>query len=739
MRTLISFSIILVSLFAYAQKDNSFSILKFNDVSIDKVAELNAIKQKPNRPFRFGIPIKKDIYFDQVAQKTATDSGAVQLLTIQYDHAVNLSLILSGFDLIENEQLMISGEFESYKFTSTNATFDKRLGTSEITGDSLSIILWSERSTNLIIEQVIFGFKSPSLPTSKGNTKLNTSGDCHYDINCPEGSNWVDQKKGIVRISLGGSICSGSMINNELNDGTPFFLTANHCLSAFPDVSTWVFRFDYESSIASCNSGAPSSEPNQPFLEINGAQLRSRNNKSDFCLLELNSRPSSAVFYNGWERIELPNTEVTSIHHPDGDVKKISGSSELLENEIFEGVTSIKIPKWTYGTTEGGSSGAPLFNSSKLIVGQLYGGFASCSSEEEDYYGSFFTSWNDDRGDKYRLKDWLDIRNTDALKIQGNYIPFVNLDLKISNITNIDPIVCNTNSITPKIELINLGQTNINSVEFEITSSLDTIYFTKMIDIPSGKRSSVILDTIFIQSSCDTIQATILKVNSTTDDIIENNTMKKRIVNYQNVMQGEIRFKTDCFGSESSWDLYNTTKNKFIVGGGPYTDFSFAESINTPICLPSGCYRLDILDSYGDGLTGGDFGSCNENGGVTVLLRDSIVTELLNIDFNSKTSLNFCINSDSSVITPIPDNTTKDFLVFPNPFSDNLMITNDSNDSLETQILIYSLTGDLVFDLKHNFKPLESSNIITTTLSSGSYIIHLQSNNNLSKHLLTKY
>ena len=46
---------------------------------------------------------------------------------------------------------------------------------------------------------------------------------------------------------------------------------------------------------------------------------------------------------------------------------------------------------WQEGTTEPGSSGCPLFTrGNPLIIGQLYGGYASCSAANEpDYFGRF--------------------------------------------------------------------------------------------------------------------------------------------------------------------------------------------------------------------------------------------------------------------------------------------------------------------------------------------------------------
>jgi hypothetical protein len=439
-----------------------------------------------------------------------------------------------------------------------------------------------------------------------------------------------------------GTACS--LVNNELNDGSPYLLTANHCYAASSDVSTWVFRFDYESNTPICATAASSDESPTPFTQINGARLKANNNISDFCLLELNTLPSSTSFYNGWERTSLPNNDVTCIHHPDGDVMKITGSSAVLENDNYDGVTTLKVPTWDYGSTEGGSSGAPLFNDSKLIVGQLYGGLGACSgtspNNQADYFGEFNTSWESNQGKLYRLKDWLDPNSTNSSKVQGAYINQKNLDLKISSISNIDLMTCNTDEVTPNISLMNLGLTTVTSVEISIVTSIDSIYITRTVNITNGQMEKIIGGSVQITSPLDQLKITIEIVNGSVDDETRNNRTTTPLVSYQDVKEGEVRFKTDCFGSESTWFLYNSN-NTLIIGNGRYSDESNAKWENTPICLPIDCYRLQIHDSYGDGLTGGDGNGCNENGEVEVVLNNKTLVKLSNVNFGSQTSLNF--------------------------------------------------------------------------------------------------
>jgi hypothetical protein len=50
-------------------------------------------------------------------------------------------------------------------------------------------------------------------------------------------------------VTGGNGFCTGSLINNTNNDGTPLFLSANHCYS---NPSTLVFWFNWQSE--TCNN-----------------------------------------------------------------------------------------------------------------------------------------------------------------------------------------------------------------------------------------------------------------------------------------------------------------------------------------------------------------------------------------------------------------------------------------------------------------------------------------------------
>ncbi|MDU1891432.1 MAG: trypsin-like peptidase domain-containing protein [Dysgonomonas sp.] len=253
---------------------------------------------------------------------------------------------------------------------------------------------------------------------------------CMININCPKGYYWQNQKKGIVqmrtRTSNGTYRCSGSLINNSGKDKTPYLLTAAHCFekATQAEAEATDYIFEYE---------APGCEIERPTYKFHrGSQLLVNSpleGGSDGSLLKLtpNIPDDWDVYYNGWNR-ENETTDMSDgavIHHPLGDVKKISFYNKYLlsgnwEDERLNPDAAHWIAYYSEGVTEGGSSGSPLFDKNGLIVGTLSGGDSKCTKPNgEDYYGKMWYHWDKGSNTSWHMKSYLDPANTGATKLEG--------------------------------------------------------------------------------------------------------------------------------------------------------------------------------------------------------------------------------------------------------------------------------------------------------------------------------
>jgi hypothetical protein len=156
---------------------------------------------------------------------------------------------------------------------------------------------------------------------------------------------------------------------------------------------------------------------------ISGSTLLARNPDSDFLLLRLSSTPPNSYnpYYAGWNRQNVAATSGAGIHHPRGDIKKISFSNSSFTSDTYYGPpANVWRVNWSAGVTEPGSSGSPIFDQNMRIVGQLEGGPSACgASQLWDFYGKLSMSWDRGTTSSTRLKDWLDPDNTGAVTLNG--------------------------------------------------------------------------------------------------------------------------------------------------------------------------------------------------------------------------------------------------------------------------------------------------------------------------------
>ncbi|KAF0130046.1 MAG: Lysyl endopeptidase [Bacteroidetes bacterium] len=269
------------------------------------------------------------------------------------------------------------------------------------------------------------------LKSAKSEMGYGTSGNCEVNVNCAEGIDWQRQKRGVARIVVkqGSALyyCSGSLINNAKKDAAPYFITANHCgeYASTNDYAQWIFAFNYETP-----------ECVRPIIEpvsqtITGATLVSKavdgtENGSDFKLLRLLQDVPQTYnpYFNGWSRQSISSSSGVGIHHPDGDVKKISTyTNPTVSSDYGMSGTNPNGKYWRmrwsatengHGVTEGGSSGSPLFDASGRIIGMLTGGSSSCNDlNSPDYYGKFSYSWDSNGTEAFnQLAPWLDPDDT---------------------------------------------------------------------------------------------------------------------------------------------------------------------------------------------------------------------------------------------------------------------------------------------------------------------------------------
>jgi len=391
-----------------------------------------------NFPMFAGVSLPVNVSFFEKATSVLHDDGSQSwFLKINVPDADFLGVVFSGFELDKEDKLFIFDETQKHyigAFTHQNNSTSKFLSTHILPAGTLVIEYHRQKTDNhklpnLRVDEMMYILSDHWLAEETEKS----SGACNVNINCVEGNLWQKQKRGVARILLRAGTawfnCSGSLVNNTARDGTPYFLTADHCgtTSSEADLQVWQFYFNYEYPECSSTGTAPLNRM------ITGAQIVARapiQNGTDFKLLLLNQTPDTdwEPYYNGWTRSARDPEFGVSIHHPNGDAKKISTYTNPLLSTTFTGgmISGYWRVNWAetvsgHGVTEGGSSGSPIFENNGLITGTLTGGGASCGNPTlPDYYGKFYMHWQENgETDDKRLNPWLDPLNENPEFLYG--------------------------------------------------------------------------------------------------------------------------------------------------------------------------------------------------------------------------------------------------------------------------------------------------------------------------------
>lgn len=233
------------------------------------------------------------------------------------------------------------------------------------------------------------------------------SAPCQMNVSCPAASDWQAQKRSVALfLRPDGGGCTGTIVNNTANNGVPYFLSAKHCY--LPNEGQWVFYFNYDSPTCVGDVG-PTTQT------LSGAALAAANDGGDLLLVRLNNTPPEAynVYYAGWDRSTAAPTSGSLVHHPLSDVKKINLFTTQGTSVVHSTGTNCWSVLFNNGLMEGGSSGAPLFNTAKRLVGTAFDATQTCATATTApvLFAKFNANWDGTSSDR-RLRDWLDPANT---------------------------------------------------------------------------------------------------------------------------------------------------------------------------------------------------------------------------------------------------------------------------------------------------------------------------------------
>ncbi|HMC96123.1 MAG TPA: trypsin-like peptidase domain-containing protein, partial [Flavobacteriales bacterium] len=612
--------------------------VRMPDVDPTALAAQDAINDlDKNIPYRFGYNHAVDLGINNAGTwSTLEDGTRVWRIGIECPDAISVNFEFDEFEIAPGSSVFVIDPSGAHigAFTSENDHGEHVLGVQPVRGPWIIIeyqVPVGLRLGRLHIGQVTHGYRD----VFKFARALGDAGACNNNVICPEGDPWRPQIRAVAMIVVSGSgICSGTLVNNCAQNGTPYFLTANHCLPGNLNVSTWVFRFNWESPVCGSNTNGPTNQT------VSGASLLAHNTGSDFALLQLNSTPPASynVYYTGWDKSGAIPSNQTCIHHPQGDIKKISFDFNAADQATYGSAACWHISAWDDGTTEPGSSGSGLWDQNKRLIGQLYGGEATCSNNVNDYFGRFAVSYPS-------LTTWLGSCGNTLDGYDPN-APTLSLDAQVTGFTGVSASSC-TASQSPSVTVRNGGTTTITS--FQLAWSISggpsgNIPWSG--SLASAASVNVPLGSVVVPAAVSMLTATVSAPNGGTDLNLANNSGSTAIAYGNNTLT--LNLTLDRYGNETTWQIKNGST--VLASGGPYTQAASNGAypqVPITICVPDGCHDLIVSDAFGDGM-------CCTYGNGAFNLRDAQNNVLASGgSFTFTSTTNFCVTQQVRVAAQV--------------------------------------------------------------------------------------
>ncbi len=393
---------------------------------------------------RLAVPLPADMGVSTAGTWTELPDGAgVWHLKIQSAGALGLMALYDDFYIPEGASLfMYSGGSRTVlgPFTSRDNPLNGKFITGFTAGDEAVLEYYEPAAVRgqgrLHLSRVDYAYHRQQMVASGFDVTgslgeelgFGSTDSCQINTKCQTDADTAAAKRAACRMVTvskeGSGYCTGSPINNTAEDGTPLMISAFHCQDGYtPYYDLWRFDFGYESP----DCANPGTEPG--YKSVVGCVRRAGYRETDFLLLELLKQPTAAhrSYFLGWDRSSTPPSKALILHHPRGDIKKVSLDSQALSvfQDSIDWNNGHKTPpgnhfqsRFDLGSFDIGSSGAALLNASRHFVGQLHGGYMDCKRSAA-YFGRLSQSWEGGGTPETRLKDWLDPDNTGLIRLPG--------------------------------------------------------------------------------------------------------------------------------------------------------------------------------------------------------------------------------------------------------------------------------------------------------------------------------
>ncbi len=289
---------------------------------------------------------------------------------------------------------------------------------------------------------------------------------------------------------------------------------------------------------------------------------------------------------------------------------------------------------------------------------------------------------------------------------------------RIANVYETPSLTC-TDQANAYFQFMNQGAETVTSLTYTYSIGGNTQTATWNGSVSSFDITNVDIPTFNINFNVNnTLTVQVTKINGTDVDIAPRTlTIKKNV--YSGGGNMTFILKTDNYGSETTFKFFDP-EGVVVLSGGPFTNSS-TEHTFTFAPTTTGCYRLEVYDSYGDGINNG-YGA----GWFKLMAEDGTQIFRDNGKFASQATYMIDVLYPVGIEDVVVENTA----IYPNPATEMI---NISTDNQVQRVEIFNMQGQLV-----KVETGEVTRVSVKDLANGLYTLKLTTDNGTSMHKIVK-
>lgn len=292
------------------------------------------------------------------------------------------------------------------------------------------------------------------------------------------------------------------------------------------------------------------------------------------------------------------------------------------------------------------------------------------------------------------------------------------IDARLARVAEIPVLNC-SDQANAYFEFMNQGSNPLTSLTYTYSIGGNTQTATWNGNVLSYQSDTVHIPSFNINFNVNnTLSVQIMQING-----VDVNISPKTLTIKKNVYEGggnmTLIIKTDNYGSETTFKIFDP-EGVVVLSGGPFTNSS-TEHTFTFAPTTTGCYRLEVYDSYGDGINNG-YGA----GWFKLMAEDGTQIFRDNGKFASQATYMIDVLYPVGIEDVVVENTA----IYPNPATEMI---NISTDNQVQRVEIFNMQGQLV-----KVETGEVTRVSVKDLANGLYTLKLTTDNGTSMHKIVK-